>query len=103
MLAEAAQGRDPVGLLIWRRAGDEGEILRVAVAPAWRRAGAGTTLMDAACEAARDLRLTALFLEVAAGNLAARALYARCGFQEVGVRKRYYADEENACILRKSV
>ena len=34
-----------------------------------------------------------------ASNGAARALYAGCGFEEVGERRRYYADGEDAVIM----
>jgi ribosomal-protein-alanine N-acetyltransferase len=39
---------------------------------------------------ARELRLGSLWLEVRASNARARALYARRGFTEVGMRKGYY-------------
>ena len=41
-----------------------------------------------------------MFLEVATGNAAALALYARAGFVEVGRRRRYYADLADALVLR---
>jgi ribosomal-protein-alanine N-acetyltransferase len=39
-------------------------------------------------------------LEVSANNEAARALYARAGFVEVGRRPRYYASGADALVLR---
>ena len=38
-------------------------------------------------------------LEVAASNMAAIALYERLGFRQVGRRKGYYADGEDACLM----
>jgi [ribosomal protein S18]-alanine N-acetyltransferase len=41
-----------------------------------------------------------MFLEVAAANAAARALYAAHGFTEVGLRRRYYGNGDDALMLR---
>jgi ribosomal-protein-alanine N-acetyltransferase len=41
-----------------------------------------------------------MFLEVAAANDAALALYRREGCVEVGRRLRYYADASDALVLR---
>ncbi|MCZ2110933.1 MAG: hypothetical protein LC118_15425, partial [Dehalococcoidia bacterium] len=49
---------------------------------------------------ARSEAMQAATLEVRESNEAARALYRRYGFYEVGVRKRYYADNgEDAIIM----
>ncbi|TQF76591.1 ribosomal-protein-alanine acetyltransferase, partial [Elioraea sp. Yellowstone] len=40
-----------------------------------------------------------LFLEVAVGNAAARRLYGRLGFREVGQRRGYYPDGADALVL----
>jgi [ribosomal protein S18]-alanine N-acetyltransferase len=44
-----------------------------------------------------------IFLEVRADNAPARALYARMGFEQVGTRRRYYADGCDAVIYVWSV
>jgi len=77
--------------LLARVAGDEAEILTVAVSPACRRRGWGRRLVDAAIEVARDQGARALFLEVATDNEAAVALYQGLGFKAVGRRPSYYA------------
>ncbi len=85
----------------WSVAADEAELLRIAVAPAWRGQSLGRTLLQA-CEAglaaagARDLHL-----EVRVSNAAARRLYAACGWREVGHRKHYYRDGEDAALYGK--
>ncbi|NVN31455.1 ribosomal-protein-alanine acetyltransferase, partial [Endobacter medicaginis] len=40
-----------------------------------------------------------LFIEVAAGNGPAIALYRGCGFVEVGRRRRYYPDGDDALVM----
>jgi ribosomal-protein-alanine N-acetyltransferase len=94
----AAEG--PAGMLIARVAADESEILSIAVLPPFRRQGIGRLLMARAWESARASGAASLFLEVAAGNDAARALYGNLGFLEVGRRPRYYADGTDAFLLR---
>jgi ribosomal-protein-alanine N-acetyltransferase len=83
---------------------DEGELANLAVAPAYRRQGIGTALLDAtlADAAARDVGQ--LYLEVRESNLAARHLYASRKFEEVGRRKQYYrSPQEDALILRRTL
>ncbi|MXY71468.1 MAG: ribosomal-protein-alanine acetyltransferase, partial [Dehalococcoidia bacterium] len=48
---------------------------------------------------AGSLGAAAVTLEVRASNEAARALYRGCGFEEVGERRRYYADGADAVIM----
>ena len=57
-------------------------------------------------EEARRLGASEMFLEVAETNAAARALYARQGFGEIGRRARYYQDgqtETDALVLRRAL
>jgi ribosomal-protein-alanine N-acetyltransferase len=60
----------------------------------------GAALLDAAMTEAAARGVAAIFLEVSVGNEAARKLYARAGFTEVGRRARYYADGADALVLR---
>ena len=88
------------GRVLARIAAEEAEILTLAVAPAARRQGLGRALLLAAMEEAARRGAREMFLEVAAANPAARALYAACGFTEVGLRRGYYAGGGDALILR---
>lgn len=72
-------------------AGGEAEVLMIAVDQTARGAGLGRRLMEYALGHAAMLGARQCFLEVAADNQAAKALYARCGFAETAVRKGYYA------------
>lgn len=95
--------REGAGLVLARRAADEAEILTVAVVPDARRRGHGTALLRDVMAVARAGGATAMFLEVAAGNAPALALYARAGFAQVGRRRRYYADGADALVLRREL
>lgn len=80
------------GIAIGRVAADEAELLTIAVLPAARRAGLGRALLSAFHDRARARGAATAFLEVADTNVAARALYVRAGYQEVGLRHGYYTE-----------
>jgi ribosomal-protein-alanine N-acetyltransferase len=81
----------PGGFALGRVAGPEAELLTLAVAPDARRRGTGTALVIAFEAAAIARGAEEAFLEVAAGNAPARALYARLGYRERGRRRGYSA------------
>lgn len=88
------------GMLLARVVLDEAEVLTVAVVPERRQQGLGGALVAAAAKEARSLGAESLFLEVSTRNPAARALYGRLGFTQVGRRRGYYADGADALTLR---
>lgn len=88
------------GFILTRVAGDEAEVLTIAVAPSVRRRGTGSALLGEAMRDAAMQGASSMFLEVAVSNTAANALYAKFGFRKVGTRKAYYAPSEDALILR---
>ena len=88
------------GMILARVAGEEAEVLTLAVTPAGRRRGLGAALLVAALREVRERGAQAVFLEVSETNAAARALYAATGFVEVGRRRHYYPDGIDALVLR---
>lgn len=86
-LAEVAQG-----FVLGRVVLDEAELLTIAVAPQARRQGIGAALLAAFEARARAAGAARAFLEVAADNPAATALYTGAGWQPCGRRKGYYRD-----------
>jgi len=89
-----------VGFALLRLAGDEAELFDVGVRPEARRRGIGRALLDRILETAKQRGVVAAHLEVRRDNEAARASYAAVGFEEVGVRHRYYRDGEDAILAR---
>lgn len=91
----------PTGFIVLRQAADEAEIITVGTVPEQRRGGLAARLIR---HSAGELTGCArLFLEVAARNSAARALYARLGFNEVGRRRKYYDNGDDALVLARSL
>ena len=73
-----------------RIVGPEAEILTVGVVRSARRLGIGTVLLTDLLDEATRRRAGVVFLEVRVDNVAARALYEREGFTELGIRRGYY-------------
>lgn len=79
---------------------DEAEILTIAVASQARGRGVAEKLLARHMGRLAALGVRKLFLEVDEKNSAARRLYARAGFTEVGRREGYYRRPEgNAAAL----
>jgi len=87
--------------LILRVVADEAEILSLGTRPVARRQGLAGQLLDNAITAARSCGAGRLFLEVAADNPPALALYRRAGFAEFGRRPRYYGGKTDALMLSR--
>lgn len=83
---------------------DEGHITNLAVHPAYRRRGVGRLLLKNLIQTGKRYGLRRLTLEVRQTNLAAQNLYMEFGFTTVGVRPRYYLDnQEDALIMWKEL
>jgi [ribosomal protein S18]-alanine N-acetyltransferase len=95
----ATAGAALAGFILSRIVQDEAEILSIAVASAWRGRGLARQLLDINLRRLAALGARSVFLEVEEGNVSARRLYRRAGFQEVGRRERYYAPERGAAAL----
>jgi [ribosomal protein S18]-alanine N-acetyltransferase len=92
------------GLVVFRIAGDEAEILNLAVDLSRRRRGTGSQLMQDAIQACQAAGVTRIFLEVRNSNECARKFYMRMGFSEAGRRRQYYREPlEDALVLVRKV
>jgi len=78
---------------------DEAHIVNVAVEAEHRGQGTGRALVAQLLEETRKRGATCATLEVREGNEAAIGLYRSFGFEEAGVRKRYYQGIANAVIM----
>lgn len=91
-----------IGYLVLIVAADEAHLLNLSVAREWQRQGIGAQLTTWVLRLAREQRAQTIYLEVRPSNTAARALYERCGFVEVGMRRDYYPalnGRENAIVM----
>ena len=99
LIVSTAPERTVQGFLIVRSAGDEAEILTLAVDQNHRRVGLARALLAAAIASLREAGAKRLFLEVEAGNESAHGLYQSLGAVAVGRRTRYYEHGADADIF----
>ncbi len=79
---------------------DEAHITTFATRTAWRRQGIGERLLVALLDLALARGAKEATLEVRPSNIPAKRLYEKYGFKVVGVRPRYYSDNnEDALIM----
>ena len=74
--------------------GGDAHVMTLAVSADRRERGVGSRIMLALVDAAVERGAQHLTLEVRASNRAARRLYERFGFEPVGLRPRYYPNED---------
>lgn len=81
---------------------DEGHITNLAIHPQFRRRGVARRLMLELIAVAKEKKVRYLTLEVRRTNSAAQELYQKLGFVHMGVRRKYYLDNnEDALIMWK--
>lgn len=118
-------GIENVAFGLFQRAAEDMELLTIAVVPAHRRQGIARQMMETAMslrggEADAAIHATTgkdgllrnnvprndnlkIFLDVAAGNVAAIALYEALGFTPIRTRKAYYSTGEDAVVMQKTL
>lgn len=81
---------------------DEGHITNIAVESKFRKNGVGEMILRELIKESLELGLAAMTLEVRVSNEAAIKLYEKMGFKSVGIRPKYYSDNnEDAIIMWK--
>jgi ribosomal-protein-alanine N-acetyltransferase len=98
-MAGEPEGRFAGMALAWAPS-EDAELLLLGVTAQARRRGLARALVRAVLQQARALGSRAIYLEVAADNLAAQRLYESEGFDLINRRPRYYSDGRDALVLR---
>lgn len=92
-----------IALLSGYHAVGEGDITSVAVHPDYRRKGLAKKLIEK-FENRLPEDTESIFLEVRESNCGAIALYEKCGFERLSVRKNFYSQpRENAVVMQKKL
>lgn len=79
---------------------DAAQITNVAVVDSVRGQGIGEGLMREAMRVAKEANMDVMSLEVRVTNTVAQNLYRKLGFQDGGIRKGYYTDnQEDALVM----
>ena len=72
---------------------------RLVESPAGMLNAIGRRLVEAVLDGGRTTGARVVYLEVRAGNVAARRLYRRLGFRDLGVRRAYYGPGQDAIVM----
>ena len=106
IMLHAREDNGVAGFILCRCIADEAEVLTLAVSPAHRRKGVARRLLENASALAEARGAGRMFLEVAADNPAAIALYEGAGFRPVGRRSGYYSragGSVDAVVMRRDL
>lgn len=87
---------------IWK-AVDDVHITDIVVKKSNRQTGIGSKLLEKLIQTAKNQIFKAITLEVNEHNLPAINLYLKYGFKNVGLRKKYYNNKDNAIIMTKEL
>lgn len=86
---------------LWKVFG-EGNITNMAVHPDYRKKGIGMMLMEEMEKRGIQKKVDVFFLEVRESNDAARRLYEKMKYKQIGIRKRFYERPvEDAIVMSK--
>lgn len=80
---------------------DEATLNNIVVKKSCRGRGIGGELLETLIELCADLNMKTLTLEVNVLNTPAINLYKKFGFKNLGIRKKYYNNSQDAFIMTK--
>ena len=79
---------------------DEAHVTNIAILPEYRGKKLGEALLGNLISTAREMGARSMTLEVRVTNHVAQSLYRKFGFQNGGIRRNYYSDnQEDALIM----
>lgn len=78
---------------------DEVNIMNIVVKKDKRKLGIGSLLLEKIIEFSKIHGAVSITLEVNEKNIPAIKLYKKYGFKQVGLRKKYYNNEDNAILM----
>ena len=87
---------------IWKSV-DDVHITDIVVKKSNRQNGIGSRLLEELIQTAKMQNFKSITLEVNGHNLPAINLYLKYGFKNVGFRKKYYGNKDNAIIMTKEL
>ena len=91
------EGNEVVSFYLALKMGLDLDTLIIATHPDHQRKGWAQKILNGIQQ---DLNIVKMFLEVDTRNKAAIALYEKCGFQTLGIRKKYYQEKYDAFNMR---
>jgi ribosomal-protein-alanine N-acetyltransferase len=94
----ATASNKAVGYICCQQILDECHILNIAVHPEMRGIGIASDLLEHLLKVEKNC---VFYLEVRVSNTPAVTLYKKFGFKPIGIRPKYYSDNEDALLMVK--
>lgn len=82
---------------------DEANIMNIVVKKSHRNNGIGTLILENLLNLAKSKNMISITLEVNKNNIPAINLYKKFGFLNIGERKKYYNNTDDAIIMEKKL
>lgn len=78
---------------------DEATIMNIVTKATQRNSGIASKMLEKLIDIAKDCNLKSITLEVNENNTAAINLYKKYNFKQVGLRRRYYKNQDSAVLM----
>lgn len=95
----AKQNQEIVGFAGITKIIDEVNIMNIVVRKDKRGLGIGSALLEEIFKISKNIQAKTITLEVDENNIPAIKLYQKYGFTQVGLRKKYYNNTDNAILM----
>ena len=79
---------------------ESADLLNIGIHPNYKRQGFGESLLTHLLIQLKEATVSSLILEVRAENHIAINFYQKQGFKGVGIREKYYSNQEDAKIMK---
>ncbi|WP_019178335.1 GNAT family N-acetyltransferase [Methanomassiliicoccus luminyensis] len=98
-----AEEGEVLGAVTVHYAGEEAQLVSLAVLPGFRNRGVASALLRTAEDAARDLGAREMVLQVRTLNVPAMNLYLHRGYVLAGIIRNYYGYRKDAFFMRRAL
>lgn len=90
-------------LFDFSRADSFSHLLKILIHPLKRGKGFGDDLLKFSLKTLKGWEIETVFLEVEENNVSAQALYEKCEFKKIHLKKHFYSNGENAWVMTREL
>ena len=94
---------ETIGYALFHLLSGESELLAIGVKKEFQKLSVGTALLNECISYLKASGIQKIFLEVREHNISARHFYEKFLFKNIGLRKSYYTNGENAILYQKNI
>jgi ribosomal-protein-alanine N-acetyltransferase len=90
-----------IGFICFRMVEGESELLNLAIHPDYRQKGFGRQLMQFYIDFCHEQKVETFYLETGVKNQAAIRFYRSFAYRPVGIRQKFYPENEDALLMAR--